>query len=212
MIAGLLDLTPSRTKDRDRHTVVRLTKRAAKQFFGCKLPEGLLVLFPMFLPYMFLLVSVLPQLTDVPPTPAPLQKKFAEFAVTEKFTGKPSPVVLSRPEHRMFRTMLRNGAKEGPNFAGHFTVVQWGCGTNCLSGAIVDAKTGEVYQLPALGKERADYFESEWLHFRPDSRLMIVCSHCREWLIGDCDQRYFVWDGSSFTEVDRMPHRDPHGH
>jgi len=163
----------------------------------------------MCAPHVVVLLATLFQLTEVPPTPASMAKSFANFAIREKFTGTPAPVVLSRPEDRRFRTMLRNGAKDGPNFAGHFTVVQWGCGTNCLSGAIVDAKTGQVYQLPSDGKS---HFESGWLHFRPDSQLMIVCSKCREWLIGDCDQRYFVWDGSSFTEIDGSPHHDPHGH
>jgi len=44
-------------------------------------------------------------------------------------------VVLSSPEWREYRTMLRKGAKKGPNFASHFTVVQWGCGTQCSTGA-----------------------------------------------------------------------------
>ena len=106
----------------------------------------------------------------------------------------------------------RNGAKKGPNFAGHFTVVQWGCGTTCLTGAIVDATTGKVFHLPPLLKGRTVGFEAMWLHFRLESRLMIVCTDCREEYIGGCDQRYFVWNGKSFTEVVRTPQHDPHGH
>ena len=65
-----------------------------------------------------------------------------------------------------FRTRLIEGAKKGPNFAGHYTVVTWGCGTNCAVVAIVDAKTGIVHFAPFIlnvgGK------------FKIDSNLFIV--------------------------------------
>ena len=47
-----------------------------------------------------------------------------------------APDVRSNPESRMFRTMIRKGAKRGPNFAGHYTMVFWGCGARCAAVAI----------------------------------------------------------------------------
>ncbi len=71
---------------------------------------------------------------------------FKDYPVKDIYKGKPAPVDLSsHPEARKFRDRLRYGAKQGPNFAGHFTVVEWGCGSPCQNFAIVNAKTGKVY-------------------------------------------------------------------
>ena len=48
----------------------------------------------------------------------------------------------------MFRSVLRDGAKSGPDFAGHFSVVVWGCGADSFSLAVVDARDGKVYFPP----------------------------------------------------------------
>ena len=160
----------------------------------------------------FAVAALLWQITDMPATPKPLAARFAEFAVHETFHGKPAPAVITRAEERRYRTVLREGAGEGPNFAGHFTIVQWGCGTNCWQAAVVDAKTGNIYPLPSIRHPGMDYFESDWLHFRRDSRLLIMCTNCREWLIWNCDQHYFVWNGMDFEEIQREPRHDPHGH
>jgi hypothetical protein len=112
--------------------------------------------------------------------PATLEPRFKEFPVNEVFRGKPAAVVFERAEERRFRTVIRSGATIGPNFAGHYTLVEWGCGTECFQAAIVDAKTGRIYQPPLFDKERHDFFEASWLHFRPDSNLMIVCVDCPE--------------------------------
>ena len=70
---------------------------------------------------------------------------FDQFPITETFNGKPAAPVLKEAEDRAFRTRIREGAAGGPNFAGHYTIVEWGCGAGCVSIATVDAKTGTVY-------------------------------------------------------------------
>ena len=54
--------------------------------------------------------------------------------------------VIKTAEARRFRTMIREAAAKGPNFAGHFTVAEWGCGAGCVSVAIIDAATGSIYR------------------------------------------------------------------
>jgi hypothetical protein len=72
--------------------------------------------------------------------------RFADYAVPERFRGRPAPVRLATdPQARFYRTKLREGAREGPNFADHLTVVTWGCGSGCQVNAIVDARTGRVF-------------------------------------------------------------------
>jgi len=70
---------------------------------------------------------------------------FEQYRVAEQFVGKPAPVDLkSAPGASRFRTGLRYGAKKGPNFAGHYTIVEWGCGTGCDNIAVIDAANGRV--------------------------------------------------------------------
>jgi hypothetical protein len=57
----------------------------------------------------------------------------------------------------MYRTVLREGAGKGPNFAGRYTVVTWGAGLGAFSMAVVDAKTGSVYFPPFEEVSSSDY-------------------------------------------------------
>src|SRR3954453_14346247 len=74
---------------------------------------------------------------------------FDQYPVnTPKFSGKPAPPVLRMAEDRRFRTMIRSGAATGPDFAGRYTVVQWGCGAGCVAAVVVDAVNGTVHRAP----------------------------------------------------------------
>lgn len=103
---------------------------------------------------------------DVPETPT-----FEAHPVDPSSLGEPAPVDLSsHPRARRFRTVLSRGAAEGPNFAGHYTVVSWGCGTMCQEFMIVDARTGRVFdgRTTALGIEYQ--LESDLLVINPPER------------------------------------------
>jgi hypothetical protein len=156
----------------------------------------------------FVIVAVIFQLLSIPSVLLP---RFEEFSVKEGFKGPRAVPVLSRPEERRFRTVIGQGAKAGPNFGGHYTIVEWGCGTECIQAAIVDSKTGRVYQ-PPFGEKGDRYFATTWLHFQLNSRLIVACTDCRQWNREDCDQHYFLWDGESLMEINRSPRRDSHGH
>ncbi len=69
----------------------------------------------------------------------------------------------------------------GPNFAGHFVIVRWGCGSPCLMAAIVDLRTGRVFPPPFHHGPGHSYFQVPWswpneppLAYRLDSRLLIA--------------------------------------
>lgn len=95
--------------------------------------------------------------------------RFEDFPVVRTYDGEPAAVDLtSAPWARRFRTVLRQGVenRNGPDFAGELTVVEWGCGTSCMQAAIIMTRTGRIVG-PLLTLTRgADYY--------PDSRLMIV--------------------------------------
>jgi len=91
--------------------------------------------------------------------------------------------------------MIRDAAAKGPNFAGHFTIAQWGCGAGCVSIAIVDEKTGHVWDGPfkALSMKATD--SQEPLEFRLDSRLLIAHGCPEE---KNCDDYYYELTGTGF--------------
>jgi hypothetical protein len=77
--------------------------------------------------------------------------RFEDYAAAAAAPGKPAPVNLaSHPRAKQFRTALRDGASAGPDFAGHYTIVGWGCGGGCLDFAIVDATNGRVFFPPDI--------------------------------------------------------------
>lgn len=133
------------------------------------------------------------------------QPKFSDYPAGKPFSGKPAAAKVERADDRMFRTRIREGAAKGPNFAGRFTVVQWGCGSGCASTVIVDAGSGTVYHLPAAELGCTDAMCSmnmtcqtdtaPW--YRLDSELLIV-RHCK----GDVAlTTYLRWAGTKFVAV-----------
>jgi hypothetical protein len=95
------------------------------------------------------------------------------------FKGKPAPAKISGSRARLFRTVIREGAKEGPNFAGHYTIVIWSVGLNLMQLAIVDALNGKVYfpsqLLQIVVPFNLSELDTEYsLDFQLNSRLLIV--------------------------------------
>lgn len=130
--------------------------------------------------------------------------RFEDFADVQPLTGAPvAPDVDGSPRVHRFRTVLREGAARGPNFAGHFTVVSWGCGTDCQVIAIVDATSGAVVFAPFVSE-----FGQE---FRRESRLLVVNPPAE---VGSCasneateaiSTRYYAWDGKGFKLLAEVP-------
>lgn len=94
--------------------------------------------------------------------------KVEEILPIEKFNGTPARVDFSlMPEARSYYTAITSQVKEGPNLAGHFTFVEWGCGTECAGYAIVDAITGKVLLYDPANEEG-----NSWSH-AIDSRILV---------------------------------------
>ena len=130
-----------------------------------------------------------------------------------------APDVRSDPRSRMYRTQLRGWAKEKPNFAGHYILATWGCGTGCTQIAVIDALTGKVFHPPGSrtnsivnvhdellvdgdsSQRRADFGA---LRYSASSRLLI--------LIGTPENRvenrgisYFVWENDGLRRIRFVP-------
>lgn len=159
---------------------------------------------------ILLLVSVAAQL------PAGRKREslpnFKTFPALEVWKGPPAPLRLLGRDERMFRSNLRTAANLPPNFAGHYHFTTWGCGTRCLAGAVIDLRTGTIFQPPlaadVTGEEHwifcTDWNDEHTVEYRRDSRLMIIrCGGTETDAHGTSvpEVYYFVWEHNDFRLI-----------
>ena len=125
---------------------------------------------------------------------------FSQYAIElgDSYDGKIAEVDLdSHPRAQMFRTALREGIKNGPNFAFYYTIVEWGCGTECHSFAVVDVRDGKVY-FPDFGARWGFSFKeySSLLEVNPVEVIYETGGQ-------DSDEstEYYVWENNQFTLI-----------
>lgn len=153
-----------------------------------------------YLKYLTCLWVLLLSMTNVTRHPS-----FNQYPAFPYKGHKAKPVLTSNPLGKMFRTIIsktyysdsdmRHWRKStGLNFAGHYCFAYWGCGSSCQSAAVVDVKTGLIYDGPTA---------SGGYEFRSTSRLVIVnpgesTSDCAM-----CATEYWVWNdsGKKFVQV-----------
>jgi hypothetical protein len=133
---------------------------------------------------------------------------FKAFAVENVFTGAPAVPKLSRSQ-QTFRTMIRQGAKSKVEFAGHYTVPRWGCGSGCSTFVIVDSITGAMYNgfnladLPVAWIEK--HGEQEQMGFRPESRLLKINGCVNEENCGFYDYTMIEGKGLKLLRKELLP-------
>jgi hypothetical protein len=136
--------------------------------------------------------------------------RFEDYPAKEIYKGRPAPVRLDSRRARMFRTRLREEAPRGPNFAGHYTVVVWGCGTGCAQTAVVDARTGRVY-FPPLEYHDIPDTEDERNRartFRLDSKLLVLTQNYYDGA-GRYMAHYYLFDNNRFRLLRKAEERHP---
>jgi hypothetical protein len=161
---------------------------------------------------------------------------FQDYPTEATLDSPPAEPRLTTPWTRKYQTRIRRGVTgqegfrrgseyieaAGPNFARHYRVVNWGCGTGCLMMVVVDLKTGAVYPPPmstgptGTGRIVIPRLGSGWgdFDFRTDSRLFIMRT-C-PWGSPDpksplyrgpdfCGTSYFVVESQGFRLLQRVP-------
>lgn len=107
------------------------------------------------------------------------RSKFADYPVSHIYQGEPATPVITKG-WREYRTMIRRGARSNVEFAGHYTVPVWGCGTSCRISVIVDSISGKIYDVPfavdGLPFKWTDEHEGDAdpIEFHPNSRLLKI--------------------------------------
>jgi hypothetical protein len=125
--------------------------------------------------------------------------RFEEYAAMGIYRGKNAPLVLTKND-RAYRTRLRRAATKGPNFAAHYILTAWGCGTECLVSVVIDANTGRVYWAPhticCWGPEVPPEFQRVEAHL--NSRLIVFRGE-RDEREGDNAAHYYEFVGGTFV-------------
>jgi len=132
--------------------------------------------------------------------------RFDSFRTDELFHRPLAKPHLSTEFQRMFSTKISEESLHDVNFAGDYRIAEWGCGSSCVAIAVINLKTGAVYDGPfkTLGYGvRRTYEGGEFeLDYRPNSRLVIArgCPENR-----NCGTYYFEWRHNRFLRIRFVP-------
>jgi hypothetical protein len=146
----------------------------------------------------FFLVEGLPSQEEKP------RPKFSDYPVKNIYRGQRARPIITK-EFREIRTVIRRGADSDVDFAGHYTVPRWGCGTDCNGFVIVDSISGKVYSgfgvagLSPKWLENHGGEELERMEFHPKSRLLKIDACPNEANCGFYD--YVMVDGSGLKLI-----------
>jgi len=122
------------------------------------------------------------------------------------------PILGSR-KAKQYRSVIRAEFHRPANFAGHYRVAIWGCGTDCRDFAILDKKTGKVYTMPGVD-EIAGVIgnDDERIDFRPDSRLLVISGCFNDDCIPDntrnnpkAGKYHYLWNGKKLQWIHTSP-------
>ncbi len=107
-----------------------------------------------------------------------------EFPSESDLKGAAVAPVLDTKEKRRYRSTLREAAGEGANFNGHYRLTYWGCGSNCISWAVIDLASGRVWMSPEIvescwPRNKEDWDETaipDWFEISQTSSAIISYS------------------------------------
>jgi hypothetical protein len=139
--------------------------------------------------------------------------RFADYPASAAFAGR-NHLVLGRADLG-YRSRLSEVARQRPDFAGHYVLVLWGCGAECLMGAAIDVRSGRVTWLPGdticcwFSGPQEQAQDIDPVRYRLHSRLLVL-NGLRGEREGDLGQRYHaIRDGRFVHLLDVRPASGP---
>jgi hypothetical protein len=163
------------------------------------------------------------------PTPTP---QFQDFRVSSPGRERGDKAMIEGPADEttaQFRERVREAAKKGPNFAGHYAIVTWR-EEQRTRALLVDTRTLEIHDLPFSGVEDCWHHKQDLLLYKFDSGLLIVQGDAIPppfiivrgrrlrrpprlpfcwWSAQACGTYYYRWNGNTWTRlqfVQGVPH------
>lgn len=131
---------------------------------------------------------------------------FGDFSSAGVFSGTPAAPRLQTPRDKRYRTQIREQARGPADFAGFYRIAKWGCGSECVSIAVIDLRTGSISDGPfnnlSYGAPYSYAGGSSGVEYRSSSRLLIArgCPGYRTGY-GNCGTYYYEWMGGRFHQI-----------
>lgn len=142
----------------------------------------------------------------------PAAPRFTDYPVSTIYRGRPAAPKFDADDFYLDRFIeaVTYSSAHGPNFAGHYAIAQWSCGSDCRSMEVVDVKNGRIFREAPYGMMAiAGRFAG--LSFKVNSRLLIA-EGCfdNDWNDEhreprDCGRKYFEWTGTGFKLLREIP-------
>lgn len=120
---------------------------------------------------------------------------------------KPASLEFETPLAKHHISAIRKAVRRGPNFAGHYTVAGWGCGTACAVYVIMDDSTGRIYEPPEISRAVDLGVGDAEPVFRANSSLMVLasCADPRIYGLKNCRRNFYRWNGSQLNLLFSQP-------
>lgn len=96
-----------------------------------------------------------------------------------------------------FRTTIRQGIRQGADFAGRFKVIEIGCGTDCRFDYVADVSTGQVHAFPVTSEN----LQMLRLEYRISSNLVRASWVPRLENFETCMWENFLFTGETFVPL-----------
>lgn len=131
---------------------------------------------------------------------------FSEYPAKEvNVSTPPANLRFNSAQARRFRTAIRDASKEKPNFAGHYRIAIWGCGTDCRGFAIIDLLSGKVTTPKGIETISGSMGnEDPRLDFKVDSQLLVISGQINEDPKTEA-RHLFLWSGKQLTPIAKLP-------
>jgi len=144
---------------------------------------------------------------------------FEKYLVEKEKFFVPAPLDLaSNLIGAQFKTKISEGYTNQPNFAGKYTIVSWGCGTDCFGWVIVNNATGKIFG-DYMTEKLLNGGSSYGISFDIKSNLLIINpsevddpeyfknmdEHLKSFLRERKDlypTRYFLWQEDELIPID----------
>lgn len=129
--------------------------------------------------------------------------KFEQYPAIVVATSAIAKPILTTKLAKQYKTVITLAMSEPANFAGHYRVVTWGCGTDCRGFAILNKLSGVAYTLPGV-KYVAGIMGNaeERLDFKGDSRLFVISGLVNDETEG---KFYYLWERERLKLLVKMP-------
>jgi hypothetical protein len=120
--------------------------------------------------------------------------KFEDFKVSQIFDGNYAKLNFkSNPNSKRFKTRISSCYDEPINFAGHFIICWWGCGSPCQSMVLIDAVSGKIFD---------GIISSTGYEYHVDSKLLILPAADSNMPFLKQSSEYYLWQDTAFIKLE----------